>query len=169
MISGRPTSASARSSRRSWPPDSVPMPRVVLLGEADQLAQLAAVTATREVRAVLAQRFGHGELQLDARRLQHDPDAVPVRRATGRGIEAQDAHVSRVAVAITLEDLDRGRLPGAVGAEQREDLALVHREVDAAYRVDCCVRLPQPLHLDDVGHGAATTATRRPRSAGSCT
>ena len=60
-------------------------------------------------------------------------------------------------------------LPGTVRPEQGEDLALVYREVDAADRFDVAVRLAQPLHLDDIGHGAATTATRRPRAEGSCT
>src|SRR3712207_8113806 len=48
-------------------------------------------------------------------------------------VVAEYADLARGAVAVALEDLDGGRLPGAVRAEQPKDLALLHVEGNALY------------------------------------
>ena len=52
---------------------------------------------------------------------------MPIRAlklaAAALRVLAEHAHVSAVPPPVALEDLDRGRLAGAVGAEEREDLA----------------------------------------------
>ena len=55
------------------------------------------------------------------------------------GIVAEHAHLAGVGAAVALEDLDRGRLAGAVGAEEAEDLAAVDGEVDALEGFDVAV------------------------------
>ena len=74
----------------------------------------------------------HGQVREEVAALRHDAEATApgVRRA--RGILAEHRHVAGVALAVALEDLDRGRLAGAVRAEQAEHLAGGDREGDAA-------------------------------------
>ena len=63
--------------------------------------------------------------------LQHDAEPLPPVEAGGRRVLPSTLTVAAVTAPEALEDLDGGRLAGAVGAEQREDLALVDLEVDA--------------------------------------
>ena len=49
----------------------------------------------------------------------------------------------RVALAVALEDLDRRRLAGAVGAEEAEDLARGDLEADPANGLDLAVGLAE--------------------------
>ena len=58
------------------------------------------------------------------------------------------SHSAARAVAEALEDLDGGGLAGAVGPEEREDLALLHLEADVAHRHGVPVGLGQVLHAD---------------------
>ena len=52
------------------------------------------------------------------------------------------------------ENLDGGRLTGAVGTEEAEDLAAVHGQVDALERLDVLVALAEVAHGDyGFGHG----------------
>ena len=49
---------------------------------------------------------------------------------------------------MALQDFQRRRLAGAVGADQAEDLALLHAEVDALNGLQIAVKLAQAAHLD---------------------
>ena len=57
---------------------------------------------------------------------------------------AQHPHVAAVPPPVALEDLDRGRLPGAVRAEEREDLAGLDREGEAVQDFTLAVGLRRP-------------------------
>ena len=127
-------------------------------------------------------RLAHREVRPELRLLQHDADALPELAAGALRIVAEHRHLARVARAVALEDLDGRRLPGAVRAEQPEDLALLDLEVDALDRCERAVRLPQAadgdrlhavLQLDDdvartVGNGGSgpsvNAATAWPQS-----
>ncbi len=62
--------------------------------------------------------------------LRSDEQAEPIARDIG--IEAEHGRRATVGVAQPLEDLDGGGLARAVRAQQPEQLALSHRERDAA-------------------------------------
>jgi hypothetical protein len=47
-------------------------------------------------------------------------------------------------------DIDQRRLPRAVGADQPEDLALPHVEIDATQRLQAAEALAHAAHLEDV-------------------
>ena len=76
------------------------------------------------------------------------------------GVYAEHRHAARGALAVTLEDLHRRRLAGAVGAEQGKDFATRDVQVDAGYGVAFAVALAQATHLDGVvaGHSEASRA-----------
>ena len=65
-----------------------------------------------------------------------DPPAEPV--AGGRRVEAEHRDRAAVGAAQALQDLDGGRLAGAVGAEEAEQLAAAHGEGDAAEHLGRC-------------------------------
>ena len=66
------------------------------------------------------------------------------------GIEAQDSDVAGAPGTVTLEDFNRRRLPGAVGAKEAEDLAAGDGELDSAHGFELAVRLAQTFDLNRV-------------------
>jgi hypothetical protein len=52
-----------------------------------------------------------------------------------------------VTAAIALEDLDRGGLASTIRAEQREDLAVADRQVDALDNRGACVGLHEAVNI----------------------
>ena len=72
------------------------------------------------------------------------PNSVPMRRVSCRrsrhGTRPSTAHLARRGVEDAGEDLDRRRLPGAVGPDVGDPLAGLDGERDAAHRLD-----PPPL------------------------
>ena len=120
--------------------------------EPDEGDRLVDVARGGVVAGVELERLAHGEERLDAALLEDDPDALPPSAVSVLRVDAQDADLARAPLAIALEDLDRGRLPGAVGPEEREDLAGGDRQVDAADGLVRAVRLAQAADLDRV-HG----------------
>ena len=66
-------------------------------------------------------------------------------------VEARDARRARVGREQRGQDPHRGRLAGAVRAEQPEDAARLDSEVDTAQRMDVAVALSQPDGLDGGG------------------
>src|SRR4051812_28763203 len=104
----------------------------------------------RVVAAEEVQGLAHRQIGLDAGLLQHDADALLEGALQALRIEAKNADVTRRALAVALEYLNRGRLAGAVGAEQGEDLTARHVEVDAADGLALAVALTQAVDLDGV-------------------
>ena len=144
--SGLPIRASPRSSRRFCPPESVRQRASALSVEADDVDDLRRVARARVVAAEDLEALAHGQVRVERRGLQDDPDPLaPLLRRVGR-ILAEDLHLAGVAVAVALEDLDRGRLSGAVRPEEAEYLAGADLEVDAADRLVGAVALPQAGH-----------------------
>src|SRR6202007_1870703 len=92
--------------------------------------------------------YVHGTELLDARRLQHDADAVFHRALPPSGIESQHRDVAGVAAAVALEDLCGRRLARAVRTEQCEDFAGLDAQIDAAHGFERTVRLAEPFDVD---------------------
>ncbi len=148
ISSGSPTSASAKSSRRSWPPRE---PAAALVGLVPKARQTPAPPRRRadgvEARPV-AQRLARGDVAVDAARLQHDADPPAQRQRARGGVLSQHRHLAAAARAVALEDLDRRGLARPVGPEQPEHLAAAHLDVDAAHRLELAVALAQVPDLD---------------------
>ena len=79
--------------------------------------------------------------------MQHDADSLAEGAPAAFGIEAEDRHLAPVAAAMPFEDLERRRLAGAVGAQEREHLALLDRE---AHPVHGAVRAIALLQAHDL-------------------
>ena len=107
-------------------------------------------------------RLAHGHARVEAAALEHDADALLQVAVALRGVVAEHAHLARRARAVALEDLDGGRLAGAVRAEQAEHLAALDLERHAAHGLDRPVRLAQVAHLYGGGSHPARLASYRP-------
>src|SRR2546423_5761023 len=121
-------------------------------GHVDHLVHVARRRV--EVRPVL-QRLPDGDVPVHARALEHDADAPAQLQLAPLGVAAEDVHLPRGALAVALEDLDRGRLSGPVRTEQAEDLAPADAEIDSAYGLVIAVALAQ---ASDVDRGAVHSA-----------
>ena len=62
---------------------------------------------------------------------------------------SEDADLAPRPPAITLKNLDRGRLPGTVRAEKGKHLAAHDPQVYSSHRLERAVPHPQAGHLDD--------------------
>jgi hypothetical protein len=81
---------------------------------------------------------------------QADAFAHLVRIASN--VESCDLHGPLVGLQQGRQDADRGRLPGAVRAEEAEDGPLRDHHVEAVERDNLVVSLDQPLRADHVAH-----------------
>ena len=77
------------------------------------------------------------------RLLQDDADALAELLLASRGVVTEDGHLTRIALPVALEDLDRRRLARAVRTEQAVDLPFRDLEADAADGFVRAVRLSE--------------------------
>jgi hypothetical protein len=89
-----------------------------------------------------------GEVGVDGRALAGEPDLKAHLRTLAHDVVAHDLGVAAVGAQDGGQHAHRGRLAGAVGAEQAEDAARRHLEVDAVERRDRAESLGQPFHQD---------------------
>ena len=113
------------------PARECPHARSGALLEADELDYLTGVSRPRVVAGEEVERLAHRERRIHGGRLEDDPDARPIRSRRRPRVDAEDARLAAVAAPVALEDLDRGRLPGAVRTEEGEHLARLDSEVEA--------------------------------------
>src|SRR4029078_7709967 len=95
------------------------------------------------------------------------PDARPV----DGGVLAEDAKGAAGGRRHAPDHPHRRGLPGAVRAEEAEELAAVHVEVVAVDRGERAEVLGQPARMDENlrrGHAEPTVPTPCPRPAGDC-
>ncbi len=98
-----------------------------------------------------------GQVLVEARTLEDDPDPTADGAGLGHDVVAVDRGATRRRRERRGKDRDRRRLAGAIGPEQREELAGRDLEGDAIDRV--AVRLAVALdEVEDVDHGAETTS-----------
>ena len=129
------------------------------LGQADHLEQLVDRDGPRhlgrrvggEVAAQLGEEAARRPPGVIAPGLQHHAGARPPVLAGPGRVLAEHADLARGAHPEAFEDLDRGRLPGAVGAEQADHLAPAHLELDAVEDVVRAVAHAQLAHGDQRG------------------
>src|SRR4051812_32131596 len=114
-------------------------------GDRDDLLDVARVRV--EVGEVL-QRLARRDVAVHAGRLQDDADPLAQLPRVLLWIVAEHGDDPGRAGAVALEDLDRGRLAGAVGAEQAEDLADGDLEVEAPHGLVLAVGLAQVADED---------------------
>ena len=133
---------------------------VASLAEIDQLEQVAdhpAPTgrgqpiAAREEVEVLPDLH----VVVDTERVRHEPEDAPdLVGVPGHG-PAVDLGAPGVGTEQGREHPQRGRLAGAVGPDQPEDLALVDGQVDAGHGDRPVVALDQALGADDRAHSTS--------------
>ena len=87
-----------------------------------------------EVAAVVVKIFVDGERAVEGVELGDDADQPARMGGMANDIDALDAHRAAGGQRARGGDGDGGRLAGAVGSKQAEDLALLELQVDA---VDC--------------------------------
>ena len=76
-----------------------------------------------------------------------------------RRVDAEHLHLTAVATAESLEDLDRRALAGTVRPEQRDDLPGGDMELELVDNRPFAVSLLQSADFDDVVHDAFDDAT----------
>ncbi len=138
-------------------------PGLRLVGQPDPLDHLVRVVGVGVEAGEVPDHLGHRQLVELAGALQHDADpGPPVGVRVGR-VDAEHGDLAGVPVPVTLQDLHRGGLAGAVRAEQREHLATVHVEIHARHRHVVAVRLAQPSDGDRqlVIHGVQCAPDQR--------
>jgi hypothetical protein len=143
----------ATSTRRRWPPE----PRAGLLGEPDGRDDFVGVARARVERAELGDDLAYGQLAGGQVGLGHDPDAGPPGPVSVRRILAEHGHFPAAAATLAFEDLDRGGLARAVGAEQREHLARLDVQVHAVHGGFALILLAQAANPDG-GRGLCALA-----------
>ena len=149
------------SRRRCWPPERLLARASALPAEADQLDHLIDRPRRAVVAGVEAERLAHGQVGIEAAALQDDADPLAPGAAAVLRVLAQHRDLPAAALAVALEDLDRRRLAGPVGAEEGKDLARPHLEVDAANRLELAIALAQAADGDDgIGQSPAILGRR---------
>jgi hypothetical protein len=123
----------------------------------EQLGRAPPAPAPAQVAQVghQGQVLGAGEQLVHRGELAGDPDRGTHRVRVPGHVMAADAHLAAVGADQGRQDVHRGGLAGAVGAEQREDRPLGNVQVDAVQHELVAERLAQPGRPD-----------RRPRSGG---
>jgi len=110
--------------------------------QADHLFDRARIT---EVAGVELKRLADRQRRLQSGALEHDADLLaPFSGRVGR-IDPEHFDLTVVPPDVPLEDLNRGRLAGAVGAQHGEDLFSPDFEIDALHSLELAVGLAQPL------------------------
>jgi hypothetical protein len=128
---------------------------VGLLAQPDQVHRLVDVPGGGVVAGVLLHRLARRQLGDQTGLLEDEAHAVPPCPVRPLRVDAEHAHLPRVARPVALEDLDGGGLAGAIRAQEGEDLARADLEIDPPHRLQAVVGLAQALDADHgFGHGA---------------
>ena len=141
--SGSPTSAHATARRCFCPPDSLPTQLPALRLELDHREHLVDRRAAVVERPEQRDDLFDGELVAELRLLELDTEPLPQRVVVGAPAHAEDLDVAGVRLDQAFEDLDGGRLAGAVRPEQAEALPCPHLEIEAGHGDDVAVSLVQ--------------------------
>ena len=110
-----------------------------LVGETHSLEQLVRalcrdIERDPEIRRVELQILHHVEAEVGVRALRNHTDGLPHAHRILHHIRARDNGFTRRGKNASGQDSDRGSLPGAIGAEQAEELTGADVEVE---RVEC--------------------------------
>jgi hypothetical protein len=117
--------------------------------ELEQVDQFICRTWLRVEAPEQVDDLDHGQLRVERRGLETDPDAGLERVCAARDVKAEDDRLAAVGRAKALEDLDRGRFARAVRPEQAKDLACGDIEIDPIDGARVAVTLDQAADTDD--------------------
>ena len=84
---------------------------------------------------------GHGELEIEGRLLKHDAEPRQRRHRVAPHVVAHDGDVAGIRDEQAGQELEQRRLAGAIGAEERDELARECSETDPVDRADRAVAL----------------------------
>jgi len=126
----------------------LPVPGVPLPGQPEKIEQRQAVRRGAVEAGVEVDRLGDGELVGQRALLQLDADLFPQPGAAPLGVHSQHADQSAVGPAQAHGALHGGGLPGAVAAEDPEDLTLFHGEAHIVDGDLLAVPLVDVLNVD---------------------
>ena len=146
--SGSPAEGDGDVQPPLLPPGQLQHPGIALGLQADQFDHLVHRARMRVEPCVHRHRLRHGQVAIHPGGLQDDPDLALQALSLPRRVKAENLDRAVVAGPVTLEDLDGGGLPGAVRAEDGEDLPALDEQVDPPHRLHAAVRLGQTVHLD---------------------
>ena len=127
-------------------------------GQPKQVQQMVGVDRVRVEAGVEPEQLAGPSLRRDAATLEHQANPGVERCPVADRIQPEDAHGAAIRSAVPLEDLHGGRLPGAVRAEQRDELATGYREVEAVEDLERPITFLEPAHFDREGHAARVHA-----------
>ena len=116
-------------------------PGIGLLRQADQLDHLVNRARRRVVTRVAGQRLAHRQVRLHRQLLQHDPDPgpQPPPRPPCSRVNPEHLNPASIPGPEPLENLNRRRLPRAIGPQQGEYLAPRDLKVHARHGTDRAV------------------------------
>ena len=129
--------------------------------QAHQRERLLDVSGRRVIARIQLQALRRGQIPLRLSLLEYNTDSGPPRRPGVLRIFTEDSHFAAATAPVTLEDLNRGGLPGTVRPQEREDLATNDPQVDPAHSLERAVAHAQTNHIDH-GPAAATGLWARP-------
>src|SRR4051794_37809410 len=122
--------------------------RVLLALQADEREHLGRVARVREHPGEVLERLADADAAVDAGLLQDDAQPLAQRPRPASRVEAEDGDLAAAALAVALEDLDRGRLARPVGPQQPVDLAAADLELDPGHGLEVPVGLAQAVDAD---------------------
>ena len=132
-----------------------------LLFQIDRVNDFVDAPWIRIQRGEMSQRLAYRESAQVPGLLQDDPNPRLESTISLGRVHSQHTDISRCSVTKTLEDLDRYRLPRAIGSEQDERLAPIDGEGDVVHRNEVAVLLGQPFNTNGwfahFAHSKATT------------
>ena len=116
--------------------------------ESDEVEQRLRILVVGVVGGEEPQRLERPDPRIEAALLEHHPDPGREGGVVADRVEAEHPGGAGVGGPVPLQRLDGRGLPGAVGAEQPEDLAALDGERQPVHRQIGAVGLLQPLDLD---------------------
>lgn len=136
---------------------------VQVRSEPEAFGQGSPAGGVRVERGVQFEGLADGELGLEFTPLELDAENPGDPLVVGDRVEAGDADPAGVGDAQALDAFDGGRLAGAVGAEDAEDLALLDGEGEAVHDGPAPVGRAQIGDFDE-GHGTKPSGGRGART-----
>ena len=127
--------------------------------EADPLDDLFRLSRIRVKVGEMVNAFRHRQVGDIVARLKDDTPAGPPCRPGALRVLAQDPGLAGVAPSVALEYFDGGGLACPVRAEERQDLATLHLQVQPVHRNGAPIGLTQSPDLDHkfASHGPSIT------------
>jgi hypothetical protein len=122
---------------------------VALLCQTDELDRLSRRARMEVVAGVELDELSDRQLGGHRAGLQHQTDPRAPAAIGGGRVLAQHAHLTGIARAIPLQNLNRRGLPSPIGPEEGEHLPSGDLKVDPANHLLLAIGLTQPVNMDD--------------------